>query len=80
MYELIPACNSSSSLNLSLAIRSRITAKLHELKTALDAGRGEWRCKQGASSDAAKLKIGCASVGFEGKSSMHTQQYTQGKK
>ena len=75
MYELVPACTSSSSLNLSLAIRSHITTKLHELKTALDASRGEWRCKQGASTDAAKLEIRCALVGFEGKSSMHTQQY-----
>ena len=43
-YELVPASNSASSWNLSLAIRAHITTKLHEIKTALDASRGEWRC------------------------------------
>ena len=46
-YELIPARNTSSGLNSPRAIRAHIgiTTKLHELQTALDASRGEWRAK-----------------------------------
>ena len=40
-YKLVPACSYSSGWNLSLAIRAHITTKLHELKTALNASRGE---------------------------------------
>ena len=54
-YQLAPACNSSYGWNFSLVIRVHIT-KLHELKTALDASRGKWRCKQGASTDSSGPK------------------------
>ena len=43
-YQVVPACKSSYGCNVSLIIRVHIT-KLHELKTALDASRGKWRCK-----------------------------------
>ena len=72
-YELVPVCNSSSSWNLSLGNRVHTTTKLHQLKTDLDASRGEWRCKQGASIDTVGVEIGCALVAFEGQSSRHTQ-------
>ena len=54
-YQVVPACKSSYGCNVSLIIRVHIT-KLHELKTALDASRGKWRCKQGASTDSSGPK------------------------
>ena len=44
-HELVPAFNSSSGWKCSLATRAHITTTLHELKTASDESRGEWRCK-----------------------------------
>ena len=64
-----------------VVIRAHTTTNLHELKMALDAGRGGWRCKQRASTDAVGAEIGGALVAFEGQSSTHTHQHTntQGK-
>ena len=73
-YQVVRDCNLSGACGIG----AHITKKLHELKTALDASRGGWRCKQGASTDAANIEIGCTLVAFEGQTSMHRQihQYT----
>ena len=55
------------------AIRGHITTKLHELKPALDASKGQYRRKYKASTDAPGVEIGIASAAFEGQTSMHTQ-------
>ena len=54
-----------------------ITTKLHELKTALEASRGEWRCKYEASTDAARVEINCALVAFGINLNAYTHQHTR---
>ena len=80
-YQLVLTWSSSSGLNFPRAIRAHITAKLHELKRVLDAGRGGWRANHGASTDVARVEISSALVLCERQTPMHprTHQYTQGK-
>ena len=63
-----------------------IATRLHELKTALDASKGEWTCKYGGSIDALGADFHVFFSGVRGtKLNPHTiitqiHQNTQGKK
>ena len=70
---------SGTRLNFQLLLRplpdnysAYATTKLHELKTALSVSRGEWRCKQGASTDVLQVEIDGASVACKGQTTTHT--------
>ena len=59
-------------LELPRAIRRRIMSKLYELNTVLDAGRGGWCRKKGASTAALVAEIHALSLAFDGPTSMYT--------
>ena len=78
-YEEVPAWYMLAIPVMPLVLRAHATTNVHELKTALDAGRGRWRCKYGTFAGAVRVKIGGAWVAFEGQSSMHIHTDRQGK-
>ena len=56
-----------------LVVRAHTTTNLHELKKALDAGRGGWRCSEGGFTDVVRVEIDGALLSLKGQNSMHRE-------